>query len=200
MKPCSRLLAAFLVLWGSANPLLAQTKLLKLDGRPQPIRGINLAWLNGSYGHDFGRSQEHPDWGVAFENEKDQADLNAYFADMARMNLNVVRIFVFEDLEGIEFENGYASKVSDQIRNNFHKVVDLATKHHLHVYFCLANNYNAICRNMGYPQVISDLKARKAYLNNVVRPFVHQFKGNSTVFAYDIENEPEQEVAGNEGN
>lgn len=30
------------------------TRLLKIDGKYQPVRGMNLAWLNGCYGHDFG--------------------------------------------------------------------------------------------------------------------------------------------------
>src|SRR4051794_37153305 len=126
MKASIRLLAALLVCLALPKPLVAQSRLLKLDGKPQPIRGMNLAWLNGWCRHDFGRSPVYPEWGVAFENEKDQADLDAYFADMRPMGINVVRIFVFEDLEGIEFERGYASKVSEMILSNFQKVVDLA--------------------------------------------------------------------------
>ncbi len=38
------------------------TRLLKIDGKYQPVRGMNLAWLNGCYGHDFGGHPAHRDW------------------------------------------------------------------------------------------------------------------------------------------
>jgi hypothetical protein len=116
--------------------------LLKIDGKYQPVRGMNLAWLNGCYGHDFGSSPAHRDWGTGFNAQA----LDAHFADIAKMNINVVRIFVFESLEGLEFDkNGYVTGIEDNLLNNFSTALDLAEKNNLYLYLCLviSDNYTS---------------------------------------------------------
>jgi hypothetical protein len=195
------LIPILIAFWGFITSGQAQSRprqnLLKIDGKYQPVHGINLAWLNGAYGHDFGHLPAHPDWKSDF----DAGDLDRYFAEMRRMNLNVVRIFVFEDLEGLEFDDvGCVKRIEPQLLDNFDVTVTIAKKHGLHLYLCLANNYRKSCRTINVKDIVSDLKARRAYLANVVGPFTAHFKNNPAVFALDVMNEPEQDVAGPTGN
>lgn len=164
------------------------TRLLKIDGKYQYVRGMNLAWLNGCYRHDFGHSPAHRDWGVGFNANS----LDRYFEDMARMNVNVVRIFVCEDLEGLNFDGkGYTEGMEREMSENFDTALMLAKKHGLHLYLCLGNNYHDVCKEINVPDIICNVKARQAYLNNVVKPFVARYKGDKGVFAFDILNEPQ---------
>ena len=197
-------LLGIIVLCSDFNPLLAQSKAkapsvaayLKVGDSKQPVKGINLAWLNGAYRHDFGADPLHPDWAIDFN----ENDVSKYFADMKRMRLNVVRIFVFEDLEGLVFENGYVSRLDEKLSTNFEKTVKLAAANDLCLYLTLAHNFGAICRQGGFKDIVTDQAARRKYIENAVKPFVSMLKGNKAVFAFDIMNEPEQEVAGNTGN
>ncbi len=195
------LIPIVIALGGIITSSLAQSRsrqnLLKIDGKYQPVHGINLAWLNGSHGHDFGHLPAHPDWKVDF----DAADLDRYFADMNRMNLNVVRIWVFEDLEGLKFDDtGYVTGIELEFMENFDVAVTIAKKNGLHLYLCLASAIRKPCRSINVHDIVEDLKARRAYLTNAVRPFTARFKGNDSIFALDIMNEPEGDVAGPAGN
>ena len=160
------------------------------------MRGINLAWLDGAYRHDFGVDPLHKDWSIAF----DEGHLSTYFADMQRMNLNVVRVFVFEDLEGLVFENGYVERLDQTLLANLDTAAKLAQDYRLHLYLALANNFTDSCRRGGFKDIVTDQVARKRYLENAVKPLASRFRGNENVFAFDIMNEPEQEIAGREGN
>ncbi len=158
---------------------------------------MNLAWLNGCYGHDFGHLPAHLDWGVDFNAD----DLDKYFADMTRMNVNVVRIFVFESLEGLQFDrNGHVDSIDPDLTKNFDTTLQLARKHGLHLYLCLANDFLKTCRKDHVRDIIGDAEARRAYLEKAVRPFVARYLGDPVVFAFDIMNEPEQDIAGSNGN
>jgi Cellulase (glycosyl hydrolase family 5) len=120
---------------------------------------------------------------------------------MVRMNINVVRIWVFENLEGLQFDQeGYVNGLDPVLVRNFDTTLVLAKKHGLHLYLCLAEAFLKTCRNDKVKDIIGDRKALRAYLDNAVRPFVTCFKGDSAVFAFDIMNEPEQDIAGPNGN
>src|ERR1035438_3876014 len=75
--------AVLATLVGVVTTVLAQSRsrsrqhLLKIDGEYQPVRGMNLPWLNGCHTHDFGHSPKNPEWGVGFT----ETDLDKYFAD-----------------------------------------------------------------------------------------------------------------------
>jgi hypothetical protein len=181
----------------SKPPASGGPGLLRIDGVYRPVKGINLAWLNGQYGHDFGLSPVNPQWGVHF----DKGDLARYFDDMARMDLSVVRIWVFEDLEGLRFDGeGYIEGIDPRLLDNYEVALALAREKGLHLYLCLTNNVGKTCRQLGVRDIIADPTARGRYLDRAVKPFVARFKGDGGVFAFDIMNEPEGEVAGRTGN
>jgi hypothetical protein len=127
----------------------------------------------------------------------DRNELDRQFADIQRMNMSVVRIFVFEDLEGLEFDkDGYVSGVDGLLLDNFTTAAELAKDHGLSLYLCLTNNVFTTCRKLHQRNFVNDLKARDAYLANAVRPFVTRLKGKA-VFAIDLINEPEWEPEAN---
>ncbi len=172
-------------------------RLLKLGGKPTYVHGINLTWLNGACGHDFGELPAHPDWEVAFSRN----DLACAFDNMAGMHLNAVRIWVFEDMEGVRFnDQGYAEGIEPRFIDNFSVALSLANDRGLHLYLTLSNNVMRTCRLLGVKDVVVDGDARRRYLDKVIKPFVTRFKGDTAIFAYDIMNEPEWEVAGRTGN
>src|ERR1700678_558371 len=79
----------------------AQTPKLKVRGTTQFIVGANLPWVNSAYGFDFGNNPLHPTWGIAYNS----ANVDSYFADMKNMNINVVRVWIMESLEGMTFDS-----------------------------------------------------------------------------------------------
>lgn len=176
---------------GQRSRTAGGARLLKIGGKYEHVRGINLAWLNGACGHDFGRMPAHPDWGVAF----DPDDLDRYFADMRRMGLNVVRIWVFEACEGLLFDAGGCVRGIDPgLLKNFDVAVKLASGHGLHLYLCLGAGYAEACRSVKAGDILADPRARQAYLEHAVAPFVARYKGDPIVFAIDIYNEPQFEA------
>jgi len=61
--------------------------------------GLNLAWLAGGYGHDFGPSPQHPSWGVSY----DHADAARVIADYDDAGITLMRLWVFEGQEALPF-------------------------------------------------------------------------------------------------
>lgn len=171
--------------------------LLPVGGKLQRVHGINLAWYNGAYGHDFGLSPLHPQWGIAFSEQ----GLDECFADMQQMNLNVCRIWVFEDLEGLQFDSsGYVKGIHPSLITNFNIAAKLAEKRNLQLYLALSAGFRKSIREGGFRDIIADSVARRHYLENAVIPFIENFRGNPNIFAIDVMNEPEGEMKGPQGN
>jgi len=72
--------------------------------RPGFQTGLNLAWLQGAYDHDFAPNPLHPSWGVAY----DSATAGAVIADYAATGIEVMRLWAFEGQEGLPFHAVYA--------------------------------------------------------------------------------------------
>jgi hypothetical protein len=197
-------LSLFLALFFHLSPIQVFSEqitdeghLLPVGGKLQRVHGINLAWYNGAYGHDFGLSPLHPQWGIAFSEQ----GLDECFVDMQQMNLNVCRIWVFEDLEGLQFDSsGYVKGIHPSLIANFNTAAKLAEKRDLHLYLALSAGFRKSIREGGFRDIIADPVARRCYLENAVMPFVENFKNNPTVFAIDVMNEPEGEIKGPQGN
>jgi hypothetical protein len=76
--------------------------------------------------------------------------------------------------------------------------LDLAEKNNLYLYLCLGNEYHTATKQgvsdtwyAGVKDVICDPKARRAYIEKVVKPFAKRFKGDKQIFAIDVHNEPQ---------
>ncbi len=170
--------------------------LVPINGIPTFIRGANLAWLDGNYGTDIGVNPEHPTWGVHYNS----SHMNQYMADMKKMGVNVLRMWLFESDQGLVFSGGgnvgNVVGLDSTFLANLDNIVYLAGQNGLHMYFTLLND------PMGDNQlnIITNSTSRADYINNALIPLVERYKGNPNIFAFDIENECESQVTGNTGN
>jgi hypothetical protein len=183
--------------WLTRRATAMGSRLVRMGEQPRYLHGANLAWLDGCYPNGFGICPEHPDWGCGYNSEH----LGAYFADMKKMNVGVVRLFVFESLQGLVFgQDGLVSGLDPTFSRNFDDILRIAERTGLSLYLCLGNDCLKTCQRMSLRDIASNPDARNAYLTNAVVPLVRRCKGKSCVFAIDIVNEPEQEIAGPSGN
>ncbi len=174
------------------------TRYIKFDGNVGPVRGVNLPWFNGACGHDFGHLPAHPDWAVAFD-RKDMADT---LDDIKAMNVNVVRIWVFESMEGLVFDRrtGLVTGIEPMLLDNFDTTRSLARERGIYLYLCLTNDVINTCAELKVRDMVRDADARRAWIEKVVKPFARHYKDDPAIFAVDVFNEPEYNVAGRRGN
>jgi hypothetical protein len=183
--------------WLTKQATSRRNRLLTRDGRPVYLHGANLAWLDGGYHNGLGVCPEHPNWGCAYNS----IHLGVCFADMKRMNLGVVRLFLFENLQGLVFgQDGLVSGLDPAFDRNFDDILEVAEKEGVLLYLCLGNDFMKTCQRMSVPDIASKPDAQNAYLKNAVVPLATRAKGKSCIFAFDIMNEPEQDIAGSTGN
>ncbi|MBE0461132.1 MAG: cellulase family glycosylhydrolase [Candidatus Aminicenantes bacterium] len=213
------------------------------------VFGINLPWLDGQFDHDIGPNSQHPEWGVAYNREH----FKAYFSDMKAMGAHFVRIWLWENAEGLLFDNkGYVSGIHEIMWNNLDDLMALAEEENLPIYWCLISGLTGIdekksvsvysgknifpyknlgelefqlghAGNMTYKERLYSIQqkisyiplgirytplanllilteARQSYIENALIPFIKRYAGNPNIFAIDIMNEPEADIAGERGN
>lgn len=165
----------------------AQAQLLPVGGSSTFVKGANLAWLNGQFDHDIGTNPNHPDWGCAYNS----ADMNRYMADMRNMGINVMRLWLHENKEGLIMSNGLCTGMNSTFLANLDDVVRLAQNNGMRLYLTL---------NGGDIDWVNNTARRDSYINNAVKPLINRYRGNSIIFAIDIMNEIESVIAGNTGN
>lgn len=184
---------------GVAN---AQAKQLYVRGSLQHINGINLPWItnNGgsNYGHDLGPNN-FTGYGYSYRT----ADIDAYFQDIKNMHVNVVRIWLFENLEGLNFDgSGYISGINSTFLANLNDLLNRANNKGLAVELTLFNhdigNQFGKVPNRGGGAVrnfFTDAGAQTALINNVIKPLAQAQNGKASVFGYDLLNEANYAVS-----
>ncbi len=180
----------------------AQAKQLYVRGQLQHINGVNLPWMKNSgsdYSHDIGPNH-YNGYGYNYVG----SDVDAYYADIKNMHANVVRVWLFEDMQGLTFDgNGYISGIDPTFLNNLSDMVQRANNHGLALELTLLNS-NVGAQVGHYPHdgggairnVLTDSSAQSAYLNNVVKVLARRFNGNYGVYGYDLMNEANYAVSG----
>jgi hypothetical protein len=156
--------------------------------------GVNLAWLDNAYDHDFGNNEimKH---GSVYEQHKESMD--SYFRDIRDMGARVVRLYVFERFEGLKFEQDQVRGIDDAIVENISDVLHLARKYELYLYLCLMDTWSVSAHAQEHLQLLNNIIAkedvRKSFMENSLKPFLSdiRIKGNDRIFAIDIMNEPE---------
>ncbi|MDE1844263.1 MAG: hypothetical protein KGI10_02915 [Thaumarchaeota archaeon] len=191
--------------------------------------GINQGWFEDKYGYDLGRSEfsDVPLWtypptapitmnlGVPnipqdkpYLSQHPEAIEN-YFSKVN--GVNIVRLWLFEQLEGLVFTkdgNNNLSGVDPEFINNLLAVLDSANNHNIKIYFTFFNSWDT---NSSQPSGIDPSRipkyqelfsARKQiilkimqdpgdFCNNVLVPLANAIKDKPALFAIDIMNEPE---------
>ena len=181
----------------------AQAKLLRVRGSYQHIHGTNLPWVvnnyGSNYGHDIGPNNL-TGYGFAYRG----GDMDAYFQDLKNMHTNVVRIWLFEDLEGLNFDgNGYISGINATFLNNLNDLLNRANNKGLAVELVLFNH--TIGNNFGRRPAVggggniknffTDYNAQNALINNVIKPLARAENNKASVFGYDLMNEANYAVS-----
>jgi Cellulase (glycosyl hydrolase family 5) len=170
----------------------AQTPKLKVRGQLQYVHGVNVAWMFGRYSSDLGLNPMHPEWGSGYNS----AVADAWMNDIDQMKVNVVRLWLFEAMEGLNFDaSGYVTGMQPQFLLNLDDMIAKANNlglayelvlltHTADLEFGKTLPSGAVIKNF-----VVDLTARQKFLSNVVRPLALRYKDNLAVFSYDIMNE-----------
>jgi len=164
------------------------SKFLPVNGTCGYIKGANLAWLDGAYNTWLGVDPHEPSYGVAYNS----ASLNDHLADMHKMGIKVVRVWIMEGDMGCNLDsNGYVTSVTQEFWNNLDNAVQLAQNNGIALYLTLNN---------GRADFQENSAMLTAFINNALIPLVNRYKGNPGVWAIDEMNEIDGTVAGNSGN
>ncbi|MDX2064168.1 MAG: hypothetical protein SFX74_00350 [Fimbriimonadaceae bacterium] len=187
---------AGLALLGLAPMSVAQTAQLTVRGNLQYVHGINAAWFFGRYGTDIGLNPRFPEWGNGYN----ASVANNVFADIKRMNCNVVRIWLHEDLEGLQFDsNGYVSGLQPGFLTNLDDLVTKANNNGLALELTFLNHTlnnqfgQTLPSGATIKNFINDSTARQRLIDNAIRPIAQRYYNNAVlrpaIFGYDLINE-----------
>ncbi|MEM3085268.1 MAG: cellulase family glycosylhydrolase [Nitrososphaerales archaeon] len=159
--------------------------------------GVNLAWLDGQYDHDFGKNEVMGYNFRAYDEKHRKQNLEAYFRDISEMGAHVVRLWLFERFEGLQFDNnGNVNGIDEGLIANVADVLNVAERCHLYLYICLMDTWGVTVHAQQHVQrlnaIISDKRVRSSYVDNGVKRFVSDTKlKTNRIFAIDVMNEPE---------
>jgi hypothetical protein len=160
------------------------------------IMGANLPWLR--YGCDFGSNRWQPDGGLA-SNGSAAAARDA-LDRLADLGVSVVRWFVFCDgRAGIGFDTRDLPRgVDDATWADLDLALELARARGLRLllslldfHWCRPARWSDGVRLGGRCGVLRSAGGRAALLDRVLAPTVSRYAGESTVFAWEVMNEPE---------
>lgn len=191
------ILGLFLCLLSTSSLALAQNPQLQVRGKPQYVHGVNLGWMFQRYASDIGKYPLHPEWGSGYNS----ATADSWLRDIQQMKVNVVRLWLFEGLEGLEFDtNGYVTGLQPEFLTNLDDLMSKANALGLAFELVLLNHSlddeigqdlpsktpenNATVKN-----IVTDATARSRFIARAVRPLVQRYSNNLAVFSYDIMNE-----------
>eukprot|EP00884_Botryococcus_braunii_P003449 jgi/Botrbrau1/13104/Bobra.0187s0062.1 len=146
--------------------------------------GANIPWKN--YGTDFQDGVYTRDWwwGYRFE-----MGLVSGFRKLAKDGTNLVRLWLFGSGEGFQWDNGVPSLAHNEI-DNIKDMLAGAKNWNMKVIPVLLD-FRVGRLGGQYMDIITVPEKTTAYINNIVRPLVEACKGDRTVLAWDIINEPE---------
>lgn len=159
--------------------------------------GVNLAWLDGQYDHDFGTNEVMGHDFRAYDDKQKKANLDAYFKDISKMGARVVRLWLFERFEGLQFDsNGNVKGIDDGLVQNIADVLGVAEKYNLYLYLCLMDTWGVTVHAQQHisklNSIIANEQVRKSYIDNAVKPFVSDTRlKTDRIFAIDVINDPE---------
>ena len=110
------------------------------------VTGINLAWLDGKYDHDFGtnqtRNNDMPQGTLKVAYPDSKLNYESYIKDISSVGVKVVRLWLFERFEGLAFgHGGHVIGPTSDIFYNLRDACKIAKKHGVKFYFCLMDTW-----------------------------------------------------------
>ncbi len=168
--------------------------------------GANIGWLNEAYRHDFSYAFSDG-WSPTPSSNTDFQDIvDAYLFHMNSRRMKVVRMWLFEQLEGMTFSGPtltppYASSATFAYRDwgafttRITTVMTSAQRYGLQIYWCLLDAAGLLSINTPpawyrplFAHMVNTVRAN--FKNDIVLPFltaINPFQAN--VFAVDVANE-----------
>jgi len=148
------------------------------------IKGANLPWLDGAFGHDIGLTPVEPGYSCAYSSN----DMNTALANMHLMGITVVRLWLNEQEQGLVLGgNGYVTGLQPLFLNNLDNILQLAGANGIQMYLTLANSYDG--DGSDGPALVTDTQLRGSYITNAIIPLAMRYRGNTNIFAFDVMNE-----------
>ena len=169
------------------------------------VTGINLAWLDGQYDHDFGtnqtRNNDMPQGTLKVAYPDSKLNYESYIKDISSVGVKVVRLWLFERFEGLAFgHGGHVIGPTSDIFYNLRDACKIAKKHGVKFYFCLMDTWGITSSDLPdlqkkqYLEIINGLittkDKRKSFLDAAIDVLSDDIIKKS-VWAVDVLNEPE---------
>ncbi|HMQ30396.1 MAG TPA: SGNH/GDSL hydrolase family protein [Chloroflexaceae bacterium] len=174
-----------------------QRHLILWQGRRWFLSGVNVPWLGGGFGADFG-TVEH--WG---QHTYTSAATERMFAQLKAAGANSVRWWVFADGRGApEFANGVTSGFDAGTLPAMADAISLAQKHNISLTFTLWS-FDMLARGDGTVggrrDLIIDPVKCKAYIDRALIPMLrfpvpgtsYTIGTHPNVLSWEVINEPE---------
>ena len=188
--------------------------------------GVNYGWFCGRYANDMGYNQYSNSrlWQIDNNssinfNEPDPqppkpllAEKREFLDDFFKEHiagLDILRIWLFEGLEGLCFdENKKIVGIDKEFLNSFNKIAYSAKYYNVRLYLCLFDSWivnrprpanlpkSSIQYYNKWSKTVSQIttsiiKDPTNFINNALNPLIEQIKNNSEIYAIDLMNEPE---------
>lgn len=191
------------------------------------LTGVNQGWFSSAYAGDMGRNQfsgaelwhwpytdpvtfdfTHPDPNPPAPLLSQQPGLVDQYFQLVQ-GVDVARIWVFERLEGLRFDqSNKVTGIDAELLTNLHKVLESAQAHGVKVYLCLLDawavknqppgglpparlpkysEWNATVRQI----MKSVVESPSDFVVNALTPLVNSVAAHPALYAIDLMNEPE---------
>jgi len=170
--------------------------------RDRFVYGTNMAWEE--FGADFGGIER---WGRKSISE-DPLLYSSRLEEMKAHGVNVIRWWMFPDFrgDGIRFENGMPTGITQKVLDDVSTALELAAAHDVYLMLTLFS-FDGFKPNDGsdpeWPTYLTpislDSSLRGALAENVVRPIAAHVEAHEhavRMHSWDIINEPEWAVSG----
>jgi hypothetical protein len=179
------------------NSILNEPTMWRAREPDRFVVGVNLPWVG--YGTDVGASAWFPEGGLARQPAALDT-LDRTFADLARDGIHVVRVFLLCDARsGVRFDmHGMPIGIDDAVFPDIDALLMTARRHQVGLIPALFDFHLCGPRRIangvqlgGRAGIITDVEARTAMVERIVRPIAERYGDDDTVVAWDVMNEPE---------
>lgn len=174
-----------------------QRHLVPWQGRRWFLSGVNVPWMSGGFGADFGTVER---WG---QHTYINAATDRMFTQLKAAGSNSVRWWLFADGRGApEFVNGTATGFDANTLPSMADAISLAQKHGISLTFTLWS-FDMLARGDGIMggrrDLVVDPTKRKAFIDNALIPMLrypvpgtgYTIGTHPNVLSWEVINEPE---------
>ncbi len=158
-----------------------------MTGRDRALRGVNVCYFQGDYGHDLAPNPRFPTWPVSFDAMASYEPLIA----AKELGFESVRVWLCENAEGVLVEDGRVVGVHADLLTAIDVLQEAAALHGLRLYFTLLDG-NAWPREEDpiTRSILAESDQAARFAEHVVRPITARLDP-TLALALEIVSEPE---------